>query len=477
MVRRKLFVFIAVLFFAAARLSAATAAQKNVILVIGDGTGPAVMALLMQYAKLAPDSPYKDRLSNLEKIMGAGSLSFVFNTPVDTVAVDSAASGTQLAAGVKTYPTAVGVDAQGGPVETILEKAQKAGYGTGLITTVYLQDATPAVFAAHRQSRKYYHEIAVDMLKTKPDVMLGGGLNYYVSKNNLKDSKYHNIFEKVHYAAALDPQAEDDGLFEKVLKSGYQLVFDKKTLLNAKGPKLLGLFAPQALPFVIDRKPAYPLLKDMTQKALDILAKNKKGFFLMVEGGAIDWAAHSNDQGAMLKELLEFDDALAVVADFAAARPGTLVIITADHDTGGFGFNYRALSGAELEQKKQAGYPLYENTDYAAFQNLDKIAAQHRSFDAIIKDWEALPAKNKTAKTAQKMVKDALGVEVPEEAAPDIKAALAQATRMLGIVWATRQHTAEPVLAIFTGPAGGPYPVPAVMHSTQINKIMEEYLL
>ncbi|MDR1124125.1 MAG: alkaline phosphatase [Elusimicrobiota bacterium] len=482
MVSRKFFVFFAVLFFAAAQLLAAPAAQKNVILVIGDGAGPAVMAALMQYAKLAPASPYQDRLSNLEKIMKAGSLSFVFNTPVDTVAVDSAASGTQLAAGVKTYPTAIGVDAQGGPVDSILEKAKKAGYGTGLVTTVYLQDATPAVFAAHRPSRKYYHDIAVDMLKTKPDIMLGGGLNYYVSKNNLKDSKYNNIFEKVHYAAALEPQSKDDGLFEQVLKSGYQLVFDKKSLLSAKGPRLLGLFAPQALPFVIDRKPAYPLLKDMAQKALDILAKNEKGFFLMIEGGLIDWAAHNNDQGAVLKELLEFDEALAVVADFAAVHPGTLVIITADHDTGGFAFNYRYLSGAELEQKKQDGYPLYEDIDYVAFQNLDKIAAQTKSFDALIKAYAALPAKNKNAKTIQKIVKDATGIDLPEgwdggAAQPDIKAALARATEMLGVAWATQQHTAEPVLAVFTGPGGGPYPVPAVMHSTQINNIMEKYLL
>lgn len=470
---KKLSILTVILFLATAQLFAA--AKKNVILVVADGTGPAVMGFLMQYAKLAPESPYKDRLSNLEKLMKANSLSFVMNTPVSTVVSDSAATGTQLATGAITYPAAVGVDAQGRPVESILEKAQKAGYGTGLITTVYLQDATPAVFAAHQKSRKLYNEIARDMLNTGPDVMLGGGLNYYMSAADLEKS---NIISKIHFAAALEPQARDT-IFEDVLKSGYQLVFDKKALASAKGPKLLGLFAPQALPYVIERGPQYPLLKDMTAKALEVLSKREKGFFLMVEAGAIDWVLHANDQGALLKELLEFDDTLGLIADFVQKNPNTLVIITADHDTGGFGLAYRKLKGIELAEKKQAGYPLYEDTDYVAFANLDIIAKQNKTLENIIKNYNALPAKDKTAKTIQKIVRDNMGFDISDEllaGETDIAKAIAGISKMLGVAWTTDNHTAEPVLAVFIAPAGA-VTAPGIMHSTELNKIMENYLL
>jgi len=203
-----------------------------------------------------------------------------------------------------------------------IEKAKKAGKATGLVSDTRLTHATPASFAAHQPHRSLENQIASDMLATGADVMLSGGLRHWIPKStNDKGETYKQLEQLTQGDVYLKSKRKDDrNLLTEAEKDGYQLAFNRNMLDDAKGEKLLGLFAYSGM----DDGIAYsnkkkigeqtqPSLKEMTQKALNILSKDEDGFFLMVEGGQIDWAGHSNDAGTMLHELLKFDEAIQTV--------------------------------------------------------------------------------------------------------------------------------------------------------------------
>jgi alkaline phosphatase len=238
-----------------------------------------------------------------------------------SLVTDSAAAATAIATGVKTYNGAIGVDADGDPVETILERAQTLGKATGLVTTVQLAHATPAAFAAHVSSRNMMTKIAKQMLDRGVDVLLGGGEDEWLPTDE----------------TGCYPQAGERGdglnLIQNAIAAGYAYVctgaqFDAIDPLATS--KLLGLFADEGMV-----RPYDPSLAEMTQKAIDILSQDPDGFFLMVEGGQIDWASHGNDAADAIGDTIGFDEAVAVARQFAATHPDTLVIVTADHETGG----------------------------------------------------------------------------------------------------------------------------------------------
>ena len=446
--------------------AAGGAGKKNVIFVIADGAGPSVMGFLMQYARHAPASSYKGGPSALETLLDESVLGILSNTPVHTLVSDSAAAGTQMATGTVTNPLSLGVDAQGNSVPSLLEIAQTKGLATGLITDVYVTDATPAAFFAHEATRRNYEDLTLALLKTKPDVVLGGGMDYFMSRANLKDPRYQNIIAKMPYGDSLQPQLKNNEVFEQLLKSGYQLVFDKKGLASARGSKLMGLFAPVYLPFNIETKPNYPTLKEMSQKALEILSKKDKGFFLMIEAGVLDWALHNKDQGAALGELLELDETLAFLMDFVKKNPDTLLVLAADHDAGGFAFHYHGPPGVKIE-----------NADYVSKANLDIIAAQKKSTWELKKYYDKLPAKDKTPEKIQKLIKDNMAVELPLdffEKTNNFDDIAAEVGRRLGVTWATTAHTASPLFAAFygdtTGIRGG------VLTGEQLNKIIAGFM-
>lgn len=469
---KKLSVFFLAMFFAAQLFAAE---KKNVIFIVADGGGPTLMGFLMQYARYAPNSPYKGELSNLEKVYNDSTIGVLFNTPTQTIVTDSAQAGTQMATGAITYPDALGVNSAKEPVESLLIKAQKKGMATGLITDVYVIDATPGSFVANEESRKNYESIAQSMLKVKPDVVLGGGLNYFISKEVL--TKYENVLLKVPYKDSLKPKLKSDTVFEQLLKSGYQIVFHKKDLEKAKGPKLFGLFAPEYLPFNIETKPSYPTLTDMSKKAIEILSKNNNGFFLMLEAGLLDWAAHNNDQGAVLHELLELDAALGYLTGWIKENPNTLLVITADHDTGGFGFHYRKTKGQEFEEKISSSYTLYKETDYVAKSNLDIIASQNMSNFELKNKYKKLAKKDQTPQMMQKLIKDHMSYDLSLETIEDLEdfdKVIDEVAKRLGVVWATGNHTASPLFVTFYGAKDGIKG--GVMTGADLNKKIEEFL-
>ncbi|WP_205664631.1 alkaline phosphatase [Ammonifex thiophilus] len=237
---------------------------------------------------------------------------------------DSAAAGTALAAGFKTNPGYVTVLPDGTPVASVLEAAKLAGKSTGLVVTCEIPHATPAVFSAHALSRKDYDTILKQQVYQGMDVVLGGG------------------------HAFMKPGARKDGedLVEAVKALGYEYVTDPEELHKVEAGKVWGMFAPKALKPDFDRDPVRePSLAEMTAKAIEILSKNPKGFFLMVEGSQIDWAAHANDPVYLVSEILAFDEAVKVALDFAKKNKDTVVIVAADHGNGGVSIGDRATSG------------------------------------------------------------------------------------------------------------------------------------
>lgn len=272
----------------------------------------------MGYGHLTLGRIFKGNALTMDGFTYNGTVSTYPNDPAEKWVTDSAAAGTAIATGVKTYNAAISVDVNKKPVETILEIAQKKGKATGLVTTTRITHATPAVFAAHNADRNAENKIAVDILNHKVDVLLGGGKQHFIPKEQ-------------------GGKREDDrNLITEAKKMGYTVVENKDEMLKVTEGKLLGFFKMSHLSYEMDRDPKRePSLADMTKKAIEILSKDKDGFFLMVEGGRIDHAAHTHDGAAVARDVLAFDEAVKIALDFAKDRKNTLVIVTADHETGG----------------------------------------------------------------------------------------------------------------------------------------------
>jgi alkaline phosphatase len=234
---------------------------------------------------------------------------------------DSAAAATAMATGVKTANNRIGVDPKGQTLETILEYAHDLGMATGLITTVQLSHATPAAFGSHVQSRDDMLEIGSQMLALGINVLMGGGENEFLPES--VEGCYP------------EPGKRDDGrnLINEAINSGYDFVCSQAEFSDLDPlttTHLLGLFADEEL-----LRPYQPSLSDMTELAIAILSQDPDGFFLMVEGGQIDWASHGWDALKAMEDTIGLDEAVGIAKQFAAAELRTLIIVTADHETGG----------------------------------------------------------------------------------------------------------------------------------------------
>ncbi len=273
---------------------------RNVILMIADGFGPA-SATLGAAAKGAP-------LAFDSLLVGA-----VETSATDSRVTDSAASATAYACGIKTYNGAIAVDTLRQPCRTVLEAAEAAGLATGLVATSRITHATPASFAAHVESRAQEQEIARQFAASGVDLLLGGGLGSFTGDGN----------------ADLLATMRADGWTVAQTRAEYDAI----SALPAAA-----LLAPSHLAYEVDRDETdQPSLAEMTARALDLLAASagEQGFFVMVEGSRIDHAAHGNDPVGHLHDILAYDRAVEAALAWAARDGNTLVISTADHETGG----------------------------------------------------------------------------------------------------------------------------------------------
>lgn len=285
---------------------------KNIIFMIGDGMGVSYLTA-HRYMKDNPDTFVVENTTFDDYLIGMQS-----TNPEDEHQniTDSASAATAMSAGIKTYNAAIAVDNDKTEVKTVLEAAKEKGMSTGLVATSEITHATPAAYGAHDVNRKNMNAIADDYYdelingQHKIDVMLGGGLKNFIR--------------------------EDRSLVEEFKKDGYSFVTNEDELLKDNNERILGLFAEGGLPKRIDRTEETPDLEEMTREAIERLSKNENGFFLMVEGSQIDWAGHDNDIVAAMSEMEDFEQAFKVALDFAKKDGETLVVLTADHSTGGF---------------------------------------------------------------------------------------------------------------------------------------------
>lgn len=278
---------------------------RNVIMMIGDGMGVSHV-----YAGLTANGGHLF-LDNFKQV------GFSKTQSSDKYITDSAAGGTALSTGQKTYNGAIGVNTDTVAIKTILEMAEEKGLSTGLVSTSAITHATPASYIAHQGSRGSYEDIAADFLKTDIDVFIGGGYKHFAERKDKRD------------------------LISELKQRGYQVERDMNRIAEVKTGKLAGLTADEHNEVYPKRKMDLPL---STQTALNILSQNKKGFFIMIEGSQIDWGAHQNNTGYVVKEMLDFDRSIGKALEFAAKDKHTLIVVTADHETGGL-----ALMGGDMK--------------------------------------------------------------------------------------------------------------------------------
>jgi alkaline phosphatase len=270
---------------------------KNIILLIGDGMGLSEVSASLFFNK---------ETTNFERFSTIG---LIKTSSSNELITDSAAGATAFSTGIKTYNGAVGVDKDTIVVKTILEQLVKRGFATGLIATSSIVHATPASFYAHSKSRRLYEEIATFLPISNIDFIAGGGTKFF---NNREDGK---------------------DLFSEFTKNGYK-VHTKELPKSVSKKKQVILLEEDAMPRMLDGRGDF--LPNATKLALQSLTKNGTGFFLMIEGSQIDWGGHDNDADYLISELLDFDKTIGAVLDFAKENGETLVIVTADHETGGF---------------------------------------------------------------------------------------------------------------------------------------------
>lgn len=284
---------------------------------------------------LIPDGMSTDGLTLARWYAGGGELNLdsmasglVRTYSADAPIADSAPAGTAMATGYKSHTGFVGVlpdlntmpgleqlssaDARK-PVATILEAAQLAGKATGLVATSEIMHATPADFSAHDPSRKNYDALSEQQVYQDMDVVIGAGSKYFTSE--VRGDKENLV---------------------SFLKSNYQYVTTPGEFNQVTSGKLWAMFNPISLAYEFDRDPSKePSLAQMTQKAIDLLSQDEDGFFLMVEGSKIDWAAHANDPVGVISDILAFDQAVGIALNFAKEDGNTLVIAVTDHGNSG----------------------------------------------------------------------------------------------------------------------------------------------
>ncbi|MFD2683203.1 alkaline phosphatase [Bacillus seohaeanensis] len=308
-------------------LQASATGTKNVILLIMDGTNSDVVTLSRWY---------KGSSLNLDSIVVGGVRTYSAQSAI----TDSAAAGTAMATGHKTLADYIGMIPISGrkdtrPVLTVLEAAHLHGYSTGLVSTSPIQHATPAAFSSHVNDRNDFSDIGEQQVYQNLDVALGGGKAWLHPKaeDNVKNDDGMLKTREVS-------RTDGENLLKEVKTNGYTLLKTREELLkkDVRNDKVWGLFANEDISYEFDREtlhPDQPSLAEMTKKAIESLSSSKNGFFLMVEGSKIDWAAHKNDPIGMISEVLSFDDAVGEALDFAKKDKNTMIIAVTDHGNSG----------------------------------------------------------------------------------------------------------------------------------------------
>ncbi|KAI3661196.1 hypothetical protein MP638_005633 [Amoeboaphelidium occidentale] len=439
--------------------------KKSVIFMVTDGFGPASETFARtyyQYVHKDTNSPF-DKLP-LDSILIGSSRTKSGSSWI----TDSAAGATAFSCAQKTYNGAIAVNSTYGPCATILEAAKLKGYITGMVVTASVTDATPASFASHVTYRWYEQIIAEHLLGVNSpigrtvDLLFGGGLCQFVPQGDGSCRK-----------DGLDLISLIEG--NVVLNRSHFDALDDYTL------PVTGLFSPGHMPYAIDRNlTETPSLKEMVEKSLKIMKKNTentaddKGFFMLIEGSRIDHAAHNNDPAAHVHEILAYQEMVEVVKQFVEENPGTILVSTSDHETGGLDL------GVQLTPQ----YP-----DYAWYPEV--LSKVKYSTDAIASMVLSVSNENKKSFVSDVVLPELLGVDdfscgdvhylaSPDRTYTELVWALGKIVSDRAMIgWSTHGHTGVDVNLY--GYAGSKYPhvlnpIRGNVENTDIGKFLREYL-
>ena len=395
----------------------------------------------------------------------------------DSLVTDSAAAATAIACGEKTKNHWLGVDAAGRRLESCAEVAKKSGKKVGIVTSVTINHATPGGFYAHRKDRGMAYAIGLDLIASGFDLFAGGGLDRPDDKNK-KNKLYKG------------------NVYDLAAESGYTVIRnDRKAFESLKSGcgKVWYVATPGAMPYAIDADQweGVPTLAEITKKSLEILGDSRKGFFLMVEGGRIDWAGHANDAATSLRDVLALDAAVKVALEYQKRHPDTLVVTTGDHETGGMTMGFNATGYAfymdRLANQKCSADAIYgyiAKNHPSSFGEIEPFLSE--KFGLKFTDDRSDPMRVRTAE--RKDLAEAFEFDLQNakagrkeneayDAAKISRLPMAVKNVMshkCGIGWTSGSHTALPVLTTAEGPSSERFT--GFIDNTDISKIFKDLM-
>ncbi|MDB5865602.1 MAG: hypothetical protein JWO70_3408 [Betaproteobacteria bacterium] len=412
------------------------AVPKNIIILFGDGAASTQWELGRYTSRELRNRPF----AVTDVVLKQGTLGLLTTYSADSAVTDSAAAATAMSTGYKTNNDMAGVTPDGKPVRTVMEAAKARGKRVGLVTTATVHDASPTAFSVHAKSRRESQAIVDQFLAFEPDVLMGGGRDYFLPKGKGGGMRSDGLDVMAAFGA-----------------KGYDVVQAPSALAAAAGPRLLALFADDDMDHEIDRDPARePSPAEMATAALRVLSANSpNGFVLFLENENIDTSGHRNDAAALVRDLWAFDDAVQVALEFQRRVPDTLIIVTGDHETGGLSWTYAQKDLSSMSSS---------NRFYPGRAHLDLLMAIRGSLekasDALGKKPTAEVLDAVIAKQFPGYVLDAdlraliLSGKTIERNVSYLPHGLLgrMVARQTGFYWGTSGHTTEPAVVGAIGP-------------------------
>ncbi|MCE2998512.1 MAG: alkaline phosphatase [Betaproteobacteria bacterium] len=412
------------------------AAPKNIIILFADGAAP----VQWDFGKRSSEILRGQSFAVTDIVFRDGVLGLLSTHPHGPYVTDSAAAASAMSTGYKVENGAVSITPDGQSRTTLMQAAKAAGKRIGLVTTATVYDATPAAFSINVRSRRDSQQLVDLYAVLRPDVLMGGGADYFMP-------------------SAMPGGKRRDGrdVIAEFRDGGHAVARSTAELREVSAPRLLGLFAAGDMAFELDRDPAAePSTAEMTVAALRALSQDSpRGFVLLVENENTDTAGHANDAPSLMRALWAFDDAVKVALEFQRRNPDTLVIVTGDHETGGFS-------------------PTYAQKDLASMASANRFTAGDEQFRMLERVSMSLGMlREKLGNKPEAATLDALiGRHFPGFRFDDDLRALLLAgkplernftyiphnligrmvSRQTGFYWGTSGHTSEPVAVGAIGP-------------------------
>lgn len=424
---------------------------RGIVFMVSDGMSPGVLTMAQAFSQQIRKrgTHWWDLINQRSSARG-----LMDTASANSLVTDSAAASTAWGGGQRVKNGMINVSVEGKEITPIAAILKKKDVRIGLVTTASVTHATPAGFAASVKERSNENSVAQQYLN-RVDVILGGGSQFF------------------------DPKKRSDraDLFAEFGSAGYQVVKNRQEMLDAKNEKLLGTFAPNYIPYTIDREQSaelqaqVPVLAEMAEAALSRFLSSGKPFLLQVEGARIDHAAHLNDIGALLREQLAFDDSVGKVLELCAAHPDVLVVVTSDHGNANPGLNGIGPSYGE------------------STRSFETIARMKQSHEMLFATWRQNPQQNLNA-----LIKDSLGFALHQDEAQCLEAVLTRkpivewndllenpegqlgqfAGNHTGVGWTGTTHTSDPTIVTATGPQAERFS--GMVVNTDVNVHLQELL-